>query len=72
MAVKFEDKLKKLEDIVQTLEEGPDDLEEALKTFEAGIKLSRQCHQDLEKAQSRVEVLLKDNKGDLEEHKLNG
>jgi len=70
MAPKFAEKLKKLEEIVETLEEGPDDLEEALKTFEAGIKLSRQCHQDLEKAQSRVEVLLKDDKGQLEENRL--
>ena len=66
MAVKFEDKLKKLEEIIESLEAGPEDLEEAIKTFESGMKLSRQCHLELDKAQKRVELLLKNEQGEFE------
>ncbi|OGH00296.1 MAG: exodeoxyribonuclease VII small subunit [Candidatus Lambdaproteobacteria bacterium RIFOXYD1_FULL_56_27] len=72
MAVRFEENLKKLEEIVETLEEGPEDLEEALKAFEAGIKLSRACHKELDKAQKRIEVLLADEDGELKKESLEG
>ena len=61
MAIKkFEDSLKKLEDIVQKLEEGDLALDESLKLFEEGIKLSRLCTKQLEEAERKVEILLKD------------
>ena len=60
MAVKkFEESLKRLEDIVAKLEEGDLALEESLKLFEEGIKPSRLCTKQLEEAERKVEILLK-------------
>lgn len=53
----FEKKLKRLEEIVQKMEKGDLALEESLKLFEEGVKLSRECHQKLTEAESRVKVL---------------
>lgn len=72
MKANFEENLKQLEAIVESLEEGPADLDQALKSFEAGIKLSRACHKELSEAQKRVEVLLKDESGDLSREPLEG
>lgn len=60
---KFEEALRKLENIVSRLEEGNISLEESLKLFEEGIRLSRFCTQRLEEAEKRVEILLKGNDG---------
>ena len=61
---KFEDALEKLEDIVRKMETGDLPLEEALKSFEEGIKLIRSCQSKLDEAQRRVEILLgKDDSG---------
>ena len=59
----FEEALRKLEEIVNRLEQGDLPLEEALAFFEDGVKLSRYCHTKLDEAQKRVEVLLKDESG---------
>ena len=56
---KFEDALSKLEKIVSQLERGDISLEESLKLFEEGIRLSRLCNQRLDEAEKRVEILLK-------------
>lgn len=72
MKAKFEENLKQLEAIVEALEEGPADLDQALKSFEAGIKLSRACHQELAEAQKRVEVLLKEPSGEITREPLEG
>lgn len=59
MAVKkFEESLRRLEDIVKQLEQGDLTLEASLKLFEDGIKLSRICSRQLEDAERRVEMLL--------------
>ncbi len=63
---KFEDALDKLEKIVSQLEEGDISLEESLKLFEEGIRLSRFCNQKLDEAEKRVEILLKGKEGVLE------
>ncbi|HDQ04403.1 MAG TPA: exodeoxyribonuclease VII small subunit [Deltaproteobacteria bacterium] len=55
---KFEDALEKLENIVRRMEEGDMPLEEAMKSFEEGIKLIRYCSSKLEETQRRVEMLL--------------
>ena len=55
---KFEDALEKLEDIVRKMEAGDIPLDEALKSFEEGIKLIRFCSAKLEETQRRVEMLL--------------
>lgn len=55
---KFEDALEKLEDIVRKMESGDIPLDEALKSFEEGIKLIRFCSARLEETERRVEMLL--------------
>jgi exodeoxyribonuclease VII small subunit len=62
---RFEDALNKLEKIVSQLEEGDISLEESLKLFEEGIRLSRICNQKLEEAEKKVEILLKGEDGIL-------
>ncbi len=60
----FEDALKKLEEIVQRLERGELTLEESLGCYEEGIRLSRFCHGKLEEAERKIEVLVKDARGE--------
>ena len=62
---KFEAALARLEEIVQALEKGDLPLEQSLKLFEEGIKLSRLCNKRLEDAERRVEILLKDKAGNM-------
>lgn len=60
----FEKKLGRLEEIVQKMEKGELALEESLKLFEEGIKLSRECHQRLNEAEATVKKLVSiDSKG---------
>jgi exodeoxyribonuclease VII small subunit len=54
----FEQSLAELEALVAKLEQGDVPLEEALKTFERGVALTRQCQTALRTAQQKVEVLL--------------
>jgi exodeoxyribonuclease VII small subunit len=65
---KFEDALNKLEKIVSKLEDGEIPLEESLKLFEEGIRLSRLCNQKLEEAEKRVEILMKGKNGVIKPH----
>ncbi len=60
---KFEDALGKLEEIVKKMEGGDLSLDESLKAFEEGIRLSRFCAEKLDEAERRVEVLLKTEGG---------
>ncbi|MGB2697777.1 MAG: exodeoxyribonuclease VII small subunit [Candidatus Zixiibacteriota bacterium] len=57
--VNFEDSLKRLEEIVQKLEEGELSLDESLKLFEEGIEISRACTRKLSEAEKKVERLIK-------------
>jgi exodeoxyribonuclease VII small subunit len=57
-APSFEDGIKRLSDIVQTLERGDLPLEESLRLFEEGVTLSRASQERLDSAQKRVEELL--------------
>jgi exodeoxyribonuclease VII small subunit len=68
---KFEDALEKLEDIVKKMEAGDLPLEDALKSFEDGIKLIRFCQAKLDEAGRRVEVLL-GNDDSLQIKRFNG
>ena len=61
----FEAALAKLEQIVQRLEKGELPLEESLVLYEEGVRLSRLCHAKLEEAEGKVELLLKDSRGDV-------
>ena len=60
-AVDFEQSLVELEALVAKLEQGDVPLEEALKSFERGVALTRQCQTALRSAQQKVEVLLARN-----------
>jgi exodeoxyribonuclease VII small subunit len=60
----FEQALQQLEQTVQKLEKGELPLEEALRLYEDGIRLSRLCHGKLEEAEGRIEMLLKDARGE--------
>jgi exodeoxyribonuclease VII small subunit len=57
----FEQALAELESLVARLERGDLPLDEALKTFERGVELTRHCQGSLKAAQQRVEILLKRN-----------
>lgn len=65
---RFEEALNKLEKIVSKLEDGDISLEESLKLFEEGIRLSRFCNQKLEEAEKKIEILLKDKEGEIKPH----
>jgi exodeoxyribonuclease VII small subunit len=58
---KFEDCLQRLEKIVQELEAGDVPLEKSLALFEEGMELSASCRKELEEAEGKVEILLKQN-----------
>lgn len=54
----FEKKLGRLEDIVEKMEKGELALEDSLKLFEEGVKLSRDCQTQLTAAEEKVKVLM--------------
>jgi exodeoxyribonuclease VII small subunit len=55
----FESSLNELEKLVQRLESGDLPLDDALKTFERGVELTRYCQTSLKAAQQKVDILLK-------------
>jgi exodeoxyribonuclease VII small subunit len=61
----FEKSLARLEEVVRRLESPQLALDEAMKLFEEGVELSRECQKQLEEAESRVEILLKKADGKL-------
>ncbi len=56
--MEFEKKLSRLEEIVHKMEKGDLALEESLKLFEEGVKLSRECQGQLSKAEAKVKQLV--------------
>lgn len=61
----FERSLARLEEVVRRLESPQLSLDEAMKLFEEGVGLSRECQKQLEEAEGRVEILLKKADGKL-------
>ena len=57
--LKFEEAMQRLQEIVGKLESGEASLEEPMKLFEEGAKLSSQCYQLLDKAEQQVTQLAK-------------
>ncbi|MBE8222273.1 MAG: exodeoxyribonuclease VII small subunit [Bdellovibrionales bacterium] len=57
----FEKKLEDLEKVVSKMEEGKLSLEDSLKQFEKGVKLSRECQDQLSKAEIKVQKLVSVN-----------
>jgi exodeoxyribonuclease VII small subunit len=64
-ALSFEKALADLEGIVQKLEKGGLSLNESLALFEKGVKLAKYLREELGKAEKKVEILLKDEKGEV-------
>jgi exodeoxyribonuclease VII small subunit len=61
----FEVSLKKLETIVAQLERGDLPLEDSIKIFEEGMRLSAECKKQLEEAEGKVELLVKRRDGSM-------
>ena len=61
----FEKALEELEKTVEKLEGGGLSLNESLSLFEEGVKLARFLREELQKAEKKVEILLKDEKGQI-------
>ena len=72
MKAGFEQKLQRLEEIVEDLEQGNQSLDASLKAFEEGIKLSRACHAELAEAQKKVEILIQAADGTTETQPFEG
>jgi exodeoxyribonuclease VII small subunit len=63
----FESALEQLEKIVETLESGELSLEQSLKRFEEGIKLSQYCTRKLEETEKKISLILEKSDGSLAE-----
>ena len=61
----FEESLKKLETIVEQLEKGDLSLEDSIKLFEEGVGLSAACKKELDEAEGKVQILMKQRDGSL-------
>ena len=64
--IKFEKALERLEKIVEDLEGGNISLEDALKKYEEGVRLSRLCQKKLTLAEKKIEVLTRSLDGSFE------
>lgn len=65
----FETKMEELEKIVTELENGDLNLDESVKKFETGMKISKECSEILENAEKRITILLNDE-GNIEEEEF--
>jgi exodeoxyribonuclease VII small subunit len=61
----FEESLKQLETIVDQLERGDLPLEDSIKLFEQGVKHSTACKQELDAAEGKVQILIKQRDGSM-------
>jgi exodeoxyribonuclease VII small subunit len=69
---RFEEALAGLERIVQDLEGGDLPLDDALKLFEEGVRLSRLCSSKLDEAEKRIEILMKGADGEWRPEPFHG
>jgi exodeoxyribonuclease VII small subunit len=67
----FETSLQELEEIVEQLETGDLTLDETLAKYESGIKIYKQCYQSLEKAEKKINILLKNSNGETHTKEFN-
>lgn len=65
--INFEESMKNLEKIVTELESGNLNLEESIKKFEEGMRLSKECNEYLQQAEKRITILTENEEGKLEE-----
>jgi exodeoxyribonuclease VII small subunit len=64
----FEERLERLEKLGEEIRKSDIPLDEALKSFEEGIKLARSLEKDLEKVESRIEILMNGPEAKAEEN----
>ena len=67
----FEDELKELEVIAKNLESGELNLDEAIKEFEKGMKISKECTKKLDLAEKKINMLVQDENGEIKEEEFN-
>ena len=65
--IEFEKAVEKLETIVEKLESGDLSLAESLENFSEGVELIKYCRNELNKAEEKVETVLKNNQGEFED-----
>jgi exodeoxyribonuclease VII small subunit len=70
LKLSFEESLKRLEQIVQILEEGKSSLEDSIKLYEEGMTLGRACMTQLNEAKLKLKKIQKDSNGVFEETDL--
>ncbi|MHC1600220.1 MAG: exodeoxyribonuclease VII small subunit [Candidatus Methanospirareceae archaeon] len=63
--ITFEDAMKRLEEIVETLGGGNLSLEDSLKMFQEGMELCKICNEKLDEAEYKVEKLMEKESGEL-------
>lgn len=61
----FEERLTALESVVERLERGELSLDESVRLFEEGVKLSDACKKELEAAEGRIQVLVEHGRGTM-------
>jgi exodeoxyribonuclease VII small subunit len=62
----FEKQLTQLEAVVEQLERGDLTLDDSVRLFEEGMKLSQSCKQQLEQAEGRIQVLIESRNGKMQ------
>ena len=67
--IKFEDKLKELETIINELESGEIDLDSSIEKYTIAMKLVKQCDEKLKNAEEQVNKIVTEN-GNLEEFEV--
>ncbi len=65
----FEEQISELEKIVLELEKGELSLDDSVKKFEQGIKISKECNEILEKAEKKINILINQD-GEMKEEKF--
>lgn len=66
----FEEMMQDLEKIAKDLEGGELSLDESVKKFEEGMKISKECSEILENAEKKISILVKNSDGDIIEENL--
>lgn len=66
--ISFETAMEQLELIAKSLEKGDLNLDESVKQFEKGMKLSKKCNEILENAEKRISILIQDGENLKEEN----
>jgi exodeoxyribonuclease VII small subunit len=68
--VSFEENIKELENTVRALEGGEVSLEEMLRIFGEGIRRTKECTEQLQKAEQKITVLMRNSDGEMKEEKF--